>query len=103
MENEEITFNLISQEKYLNHKILNATRCEEEEWRMKSRKIWLKGGDSNTYYFHKQTKSRLSFTMIKTLKDKDSKRMVEHEEIKAHAFQQFRDLYMDKEETDPLA
>ena len=29
--------------------------------------------------------------------------MVEKEEIKAHVFHHFRDLYMDKEETDPLA
>ena len=64
MENEEITFLLISQEKYLNHKILNASRYEEEELKMKSKKIWLKGGDSNTNYFHKQTKARISFNMI---------------------------------------
>ena len=77
MENEEITLLLTSQEKDLNLKILNIARCEKEEWRMKSRKLWLKGGDSNTGYFHKQTKARLSFSMIKELKDKDNKRMVE--------------------------
>ena len=102
MEKEEITPIFISQEKELNLKILNTARCEEEKLRVKSKQLWLKGRDINTNYFHKQTKSRLSFTMIKTLKDKDSKRMVEHEEIKAHVFQHFRDLYMDKEEIDPL-
>ena len=61
----------------MNHKILNMARCEGEEWRKKSMKLWSKGGDSNTDYFHKQTKSRLNFSMIKELKDKDDKRMVE--------------------------
>ena len=41
--------------------------------------------------------------MIKELKDKDNKRMVEQDEINTHDFQHFRDLYMDKDETDPLA
>ena len=63
----------------------------------------LKGGNSNTYYFHKQIKARLNFNMIKKLKDKDGKWMVEQEEIKTHILQHFRDLYMDKDETDPLA
>ena len=70
---------------------------------MKSRQLWLKGGDSNTNYFHKQTKARLNFNMIKELKDKDGKRMVEQEEIKTHIFQHFKDLYIDKDETDPIA
>ena len=65
MENEEITPLLISQEKDLNLKILNAARGEEEEWRMKTMQLWLKGGDSNMNYFHKQTKARISSNMIK--------------------------------------
>jgi len=28
-------------------------RLEEEEWRLKSRAIWVKSGDSNTAFFHK--------------------------------------------------
>ena len=41
--------------------------------------------------------------MIKELKDKDGNKMTEQEEIKNHVFQHFRDLYMDKEEIEPLA
>ena len=89
MEKEEIIPLFIIQEKELNLKILNTTRCEEEELRVKSRKVWLKGGDINTYYFHKQTNARLSFSMIKELKDKYGNRMVDHEEIKDHVFQHF--------------
>ena len=77
MEKEEITPLLISQEKDLSLNILKAARCEEEELRVKSRHLWLKGGDRNTTYFHKQTKARLCFNTIKELKDRDDKRMVE--------------------------
>ena len=48
MEMKEVTPMLLRQEKELNIKILNAARQEEEEWRLKSRQLWLKGGDSNT-------------------------------------------------------
>ena len=41
--------------------------------------------------------------MIEELNDKDGKRMVDQEEIKHHVFHHFKDIYMDKEETDPLA
>ena len=54
-------------------------------------------------YFHKQSKARLCFNMIKELKDSDGKRIVEQEEIKDHVFQHFKDLYRDKDEADPLA
>ena len=41
--------------------------------------------------------------MIKELKDKDGKRMVEQEEMKTHIFHHFKDIYMEKDETNPLA
>ena len=103
LEGEEITPLLISQEKDLNQKILIAARGEEEDLRIKSRYLWLKGGDSNTKYFHNQEKARLSFNMIKELKDKYRNKMAEQEEIKTHILQHFRDLYQNKDETDPIA
>ena len=103
LDGEERTPLLISQEKDLNQKILIAARGEEEDLRIKSRKLWLKGGDSNMKYFHNQAKARFSFNVIKELKDKDGNKMAEHEEIKTHVLQHFRDLYQDKDETDPIA
>ena len=69
MEDEEVTLFSLNLEKEMNMKILMAARKEEEERRLKSRKLWLKWGDNNTGYFHKQTKGRLSFNIIKELKD----------------------------------
>ena len=39
MEMKEVTPMLLSQEKQLNINILNVARQEEEEWRLKSRKL----------------------------------------------------------------
>ena len=87
----------------MNIKILNATRKEEEEWRIKSRKLWLKGGYINKKYFHKQEKVRKSFSIIKELKYIDGNNIVGQEEVKAHSFNHFLELYIDREEDDPEA
>ena len=67
MEKEEITPIIITREKELNLKILKVAIFEEEEMRVKSIQLWLKGGDSNTEYFHKQIKTRIIYSMIKEL------------------------------------
>ena len=82
LEGEEITPLLIRQEKDLNQKILIPARGEEEDLRIKSRQLWLKGGDINTRYFHNQEKARLIFNMIKELRATDENKMIEQEEIK---------------------
>ena len=69
MEKEELILQYLNQEKDLNVRILKAARDEEKEWRVKSRQLQLKGGDNNIEYFHKQAKSRLSFNIIKEMKD----------------------------------
>ena len=65
MEDEEVTLLALNQENELNMKILRAARKEEEELRLKSKQLWMKGGDSNTGYFHKKSKVRLSLNTIK--------------------------------------
>ena len=69
-----MTLLYLNQEKEMNMRMLKAARKEEEEWRLKSRKLWLKGGDNNTGYFHKQNKSSLSFSIIKELNDSNGKK-----------------------------
>ena len=58
MEKEEITEEVIQKEKELTYKLFHLNRQEEEYRRLKSRSIWLKEGDQNTSFFHKQTKVR---------------------------------------------
>ena len=45
--------------------------------RVKSIQLWLKGGDSNTEYFHKQIKTRIIYSMIKELKDENGNRIMD--------------------------
>ena len=63
----------------------------------------MKGGDSNTEYFHKQTKVQQSYKSIKELKDIQVNKIMGQEEIKDHAFIHFQELYADTNETDPEA
>ena len=84
-------------------KILNVARQEEEVWGLKSRQMWLKGGDSNTKYFHKQAKIQESFNAIKDLKDKFGNKITRQEELKEDAFNHFQELYFDTGEIHPEA
>ena len=90
MDLEEITYEIIAQEKALNLGILKVARQEEETLRIKSRQLWLKGGDKNTEYFHKQTKIRRSFNYIKELKDNNNKKIIGQDDIKKLALQHFK-------------
>ena len=75
MEVEEVSTEHLKQERELNIRILKFARNIEEVWRIKSRKTWLKGGDNNTEYFHKQTKIQQSYNSIKKLKDNNGNRI----------------------------
>eukprot|EP00253_Pinus_taeda_P036521 PITA_36521 len=44
---------------------------KEEEWRLKSRAIWLKAGDENTSFFHNYAKGRKSANTIWGLKNEE--------------------------------
>ena len=65
MELEEVTPEIMAQEKALNLEILKAARKEEGTLRIKYHQLWLKGGDKNSNYFHKQTKIRMICNYIK--------------------------------------
>eukprot|EP00253_Pinus_taeda_P017122 PITA_17122 len=47
-------------EKSAQRNVYCSFRNEEEYWRLKSRSLWLKSGDRNTSYFHRQCRARLS-------------------------------------------
>ena len=64
MEESEITPALLEKEQREQFNSFRAFRQEEEYWRLKSRNTWLKDGDDNTSFFHKQCRTRLSQNRI---------------------------------------
>ena len=84
MEDEEVTLLALNQEKELNMRMLRDSRQKEEELRLKSRQLSLKGGDINTGYFHKQSKAILSFNTIKELYDSNGNKVEGNKGIKRH-------------------
>ena len=54
MEHENITKEIILEEAKIFQKYSQTLRLEEEAWRLKSYCLWLKSGDINASYFHKQ-------------------------------------------------
>eukprot|EP00253_Pinus_taeda_P008759 PITA_08759 len=68
-------------------------RNEEEYWRLKSRSLWLKGGDRNTSFFHRQFRARLSRNHIAEIKTTTSQICKGNQQVKEAAEQHFQNLY----------
>eukprot|EP00253_Pinus_taeda_P001699 PITA_01699 len=60
LEKTEISSLDIDKEKYAQRNTYSYFRREEEYWQIKSRSLWLKAGDRNTAYFHRQYRAHLS-------------------------------------------
>ena len=58
MEESTITNEHLVKEIELETKLQKILRQIEEEWRLRSRILWLKGGDQNTKFFQNQCRDR---------------------------------------------
>jgi hypothetical protein len=67
---------------------------EENYWRQKSRILWLKEGDRNTTYFHKQAEARKQYKVV-TEVQVQNKTIADPEGIKQAAYEYFEKLYTD--------
>lgn len=54
LEEKDISTMDLDKEKYAQRKAYISFRNEGEYWKLKSRRLWLKAGDRNTTYFHRQ-------------------------------------------------
>jgi hypothetical protein len=99
-EDVEITKEVLDKEAELQQSFHKACLLEEEHWRQKSRSLWLKAGDRNTTFFHKQAQARKSYNSIAEIKDGNST-YKDFESIKKAAFNHFQNLYREEGVTDP--
>eukprot|EP00253_Pinus_taeda_P025127 PITA_25127 len=68
---------------------------KEEEWRLKSRAIWLKAGDENTKFFHNYAKGRKNANTIWKLKDADGREHSTFEAVSNLGKSHFQSLFTD--------
>lgn len=95
-ESEEITKETLDKEAELQKEFLKASLAEEEYWRIKSCRLWLKAGDRNSSFFHKKSQAWKSFNSISEIKEEN----INHRDIqsiKNVAFLHFKNLYSEKE------
>lgn len=66
---------------------------EEAAWRLKSRALWLKKGDSNTKFFHSIANARRTRNSIWSMKDSMGNTLITQHDISAAATSFFRGQY----------
>jgi exonuclease III len=93
MEHKDITTELLEKEVKEQRSTFQSFRREEEYWRLKSRSLWLKAGDRNTSYFHRQYRARLSRNHIAEIKTGDGQVCKGFNQVKAAAESHFKNLY----------
>lgn len=68
-ETTDITKEILDKEALFQQNYHKACLAEEEYWRLKSRSLWLKAGDRNSSFFHKQAQARKCTNSISEIKD----------------------------------
>ena len=71
MEVSTITKEHLVKEIELETKLQKILRQEEEGWRLRSRILWLKGGDQNMKFFQNQCMDRQRWNTMRELKTED--------------------------------
>eukprot|EP00253_Pinus_taeda_P031705 PITA_31705 len=88
-------------EKTLYSQLSQTLRDEEAKWRLKSRQLWLREGDKNTSYFHKQATVRKARNTVSSIKDNEGISYTTQDTIKEAATNHFKNLLTeDKSEED---
>eukprot|EP00253_Pinus_taeda_P011936 PITA_11936 len=82
----------LDKEKCAQRKVYSSFRNEEEFWRLKSRSLWLKSGDRNTAYFHRQYRARISRNHITEITTTNGQACRGFEQIKEAAINHFQNL-----------
>eukprot|EP00253_Pinus_taeda_P022180 PITA_22180 len=101
IEHQGFTHQLKNKEWEAQGQLMRIKREEEIKWRIKSRQLWLKEGDKNTAYFHKQATVRKVRNNVNAITDSQGSQHNDQESIKRAASLHFKSLLMEnQEETD---
>lgn len=98
IEQKEYCQNDKVQEEELYNQLSRIKREEEEKWRIKSRQMWLEGGDKNTSFFHKQATARQIRNTITAIVDSAGTQHTEQADIKEAVTYHFKELLTETEE-----
>ncbi|KAL0444033.1 UNVERIFIED_CONTAM: hypothetical protein Slati_2126000 [Sesamum latifolium] len=66
---------------------------EEILWKQQGKALWLREGDRNTGFFHRQAAKRFRRKMIRSLKDDEGRIYVSDREIQVLVVNHFTDLF----------
>eukprot|EP00253_Pinus_taeda_P016434 PITA_16434 len=101
IEDQGLTHQLKNKEWEIQGQLMHIKREEEIKWRFKSRQLWLKEGDKNTTYFHKQATARKIRNNVNAITDSKGNQHNNQEDIKRAASLHFKSLLTeDQEEID---
>ena len=95
MEERETTSSQKDQEQFAQYKTTQYFRKEEEHLRLKSRSLWLKAGDKNTAFFHRQCRARLSQNHISEIITGDGVIIKGQDLLKQLASRHFQLMFQD--------
>jgi len=88
------------QENELYLQLYRVNREEETKWRLKSRQLWLQGGDKNSAFFHKQTTTRKIRNNVSSILDAEGDRQSTQGAIRRAATDHYQDLLTETKEAE---
>jgi len=92
-ENAIIIKDLLREKKKAFHNYHSILRVEAQNWRLKSRSIWLKTRDRNTKFFHKQAQAWIWRNNVKEITTESGEVASSFVRIKEATFYHFKSLY----------
>ena len=95
LERKDITHADLEKEQTSQAKAFLSFWQEEEFLRLKSRSLWLKLGDRNSSYFHRQCRERVSKNHISEITTSDGTLHKGHNQIKIAAETHYQNMFKD--------